>query len=191
MNPMKIFGVDVSPQMIEKAKRYSSKDAINSRIEFHVGDCSQELNLGQFDYVFSSHLLNYGFTLEILEKFAESSYKSTKPGGCCCGLMVNPNQDPQSFGLICKYGFETIKVDDFVNRVKFFDGPASEGKFQFEVSNYIWKREIHEECFKKAGFINFEWIKQELDEKYKDNEGFFDDYLKYQPFVLFKAYRPL
>lgn len=66
LNPSKLVGVDVSQTMIDLAIKECSSHPTYSKIDYHVRDCSQPVDLGQFDLVFSRHLLNYPQTKEIL-----------------------------------------------------------------------------------------------------------------------------
>lgn len=189
-NADKIYGVDISPQMIKKAKSLSFHNEKYDNIAYFAADCSTKLKIGQFDIVFSSHLLEYAETIERLEGFCESMFNSLKPGGFCCGLMDNGFLDPECFGLLRKYGFEFIRDNEKTQTVKFYHGDASTGRFLFQVINYYWPPEVFEQTFAKYGFVNFEWVNPTLDENYEDVDGFYDDYFKYPPIILFKALKP-
>lgn len=72
LGPSKLIGVDLSQTMIDLAIRDYKSNPRYSFVDFYVRDCSEPVDLGQFDLVFSRHLLNYARTKEILR----SSYFS-------------------------------------------------------------------------------------------------------------------
>ena len=189
-NAASVFGVDLSEKMIQKAKDIWSDNNKYSQIQFLTRNCAEPVKLGEFDLVYSSHFLNYAENKEALMKFVSSMYDSLKTDGFCCGLMVNGFLDPKNFSKISKYGFEFIRNSDQTQTVNLFSGnPNKGGEFLFSLKNYHWDPSVHEECFKKCGFKNFEWISPTLDNNYIDETGFFNDFFYNLPFILFKAHK--
>lgn len=80
LEPDELVGVDLSPEQIKLAESLSSKDPRYAKIQFAVKDCAQPLGLGQFDVVFSKHLLNYANNIETLKSMARAMFDATKPG---------------------------------------------------------------------------------------------------------------
>jgi SAM-dependent methyltransferase len=80
LEPEELIGVDLSEEQVKVAQQLSSKDPKYAKIQYLVRDCSKPLELGQFDLVFSKHLLNYGSTKEILNGMLTTMFNATKPG---------------------------------------------------------------------------------------------------------------
>ena len=183
--PDELVGADLSSEMVRLAIKRSNSEPKYSYIKFYVRNCLEPINLGQFDVVFSVHLLNYAYAKSDLIKFYQNMYDSTKEGGVCCGLLNSPfiNVLQLTPGLFRKYGTEYTRNADNINQdVDFF----FEDKHLFKVHGCVWPSEYHEECARKVGFKTFKWVQLTLDENYKDDEGFFDIYLNINPTVLFK-----
>jgi SAM-dependent methyltransferase len=189
LNPNELIGVDLSPAMIEHAKQlFSKENQSNSnfaKMKFYVKNCMEPLNLGQFDIVFSCHMLNYAHTREDLLKFYQNMSNITKYGGVCCGILDSPfvSRSDLTPGLYRKYNIDYEREEDDVNQsLSFYQGE----QLLFKVNECIWPSGFHEECAYRAGFKSFEWIAPTLDEHFVDKDGFFDTYLTKIPTSLFK-----
>lgn len=80
LDPDELVGVDLSAEQVKKAVELSASNEKYALIKYYVRDCSKPLELGQFDVVFSKHLLNYGTTKEVLNGITKSMFDATKPG---------------------------------------------------------------------------------------------------------------
>jgi SAM-dependent methyltransferase len=187
LNPTELVGVDLSPAMIERAQKVfsSSSNPNYAKMKFYAKNCMEPLGLGQFDVVFSVHLLNYAYVKEDLLKFYQNMFDTTKDGGICCGLFNSPfvGVDDLKPGLYKKYGTNYRRHPDNINQdVEFFYGD----QHLFTVKGCVWPSSYHEECAQKSGFKSFEWILLTLDTNYNDTEGYFNTYLATNPTVMFK-----
>jgi SAM-dependent methyltransferase len=191
LNPNELIGVDLSPAMIERAKKVFSSNEQHpnyAKIQFFAKNCMEPLNLGQFEVVFSVHLLNYAYVKEDLLRFYQNMSSMTKDGGVCCGLFNSPfvSRSDLTPGLYRKYNIDYERHEDNVNQsVHFYHGERR----LFTVNGCVWPSGFHEECAHKAGFKSFEWIALTLDEHFVDKDGFFDTYLKTNPTTLFKCFK--
>ena len=186
LNPEELVGVDYAETMINNAIKSSANDPRFSHIKYYVRDCMEPLNLGEFDIVYSSYLLNYGKKPDELLKFYKSMYASTKPSGLCCGLIMNVFLDRKEFNepeRYKKYGLEYNRHEngELLDIKLFYDN-----KHLFDLRNWIWPSQVHEECARKAGFKKMEWVEPILDPAFDDKDGFFDTFLKYSPIVFYK-----
>ena len=98
-----VIGVDISAKMIELAKLEESRAALG--IEYIVGDVIELGQIGNFDLVVASYLLNYAQTADQLLKMCQSIYSNLKPGGRFVTMNDNSEQTPDSYLKTEKYGF--------------------------------------------------------------------------------------
>eukprot|EP01126_Amoeba_proteus_P003819 TRINITY_DN1128_c0_g1_i1.p1 TRINITY_DN1128_c0_g1~~TRINITY_DN1128_c0_g1_i1.p1 ORF type:complete len:196 (-),score=0.72 TRINITY_DN1128_c0_g1_i1:75-662(-) len=191
LEPEELIGVDISESQVKRAIQVyaNNPNPYYAKMKFYAKNCQEPLNLGQFDVVFSVHLLNYAYEKPDLLEFYSNMYEATKPGGICCGLINSPFITAEELNAPdrhIKYGIKYYRHADNIHQdVDFF----YEGKHLFGVKGCVWPGEYHEECALKVGFTKIEWIKPSLDETHDDQEGYFDIYLKYNPTIFFKAYK--
>lgn len=125
----------------------------------------------------------------------KSMFESTKPGGVCAGLMVNPHAiELNNFEKYYKYNLEFTRINDTEVYVRMFDGHAknAESKFLRDLHEWFWTPKVYEELFLKAGFDRFEWVELRLDESAApEHQEFYKDFFNPSIFTLFKATRPL
>lgn len=120
LEPDELVGVDLSDEQIQLAKKFSANDPKYTNIEYLVRDCSKPLGLGQFDLVFSKHLLNYCNSSELLNGMVSSMFDATKPGCLSNSSLID------IYLCIAKIKFKFWKV----KIKKFFD-------FRFYFSNTV------------------------------------------------------
>jgi 2-polyprenyl-3-methyl-5-hydroxy-6-metoxy-1,4-benzoquinol methylase len=89
----KVVGVDISQKMIELAREEETRKFQN--IEYILGDVLELGEIGSFDLVVASYLLNYARSPEELLKMCESIFANLKPGGRFVNIKNNPSQSPK------------------------------------------------------------------------------------------------
>ncbi|KAL9123800.1 MAG: hypothetical protein Q9217_006807 [Psora testacea] len=105
-----VVGVDISPAMIEEARRQSSSNSSNSSnsgvasapssisgtVDFILADCSKPTSYagGPFDLVFGAWLLNYAPDRAGLVDMFRNICLNLKDGGHFVSVTVPPAQDP-------------------------------------------------------------------------------------------------
>jgi SAM-dependent methyltransferase len=191
LNPDELIGVDLSPQMIDVATKLAVSSA--NKIKYLVRDCSQPIGLGQFDLVFSLHLLTHASTKDILLNMIKCMFDSTKAGGLCAGIMVNPFSLEEHFPKWYKYGLEYARKSSHELVVKLYDGDVRDGKFLIELNDFNWPPELYAEYFQASGFENFQWINLSLGDEFtasRNDRDFFQDVLDHPITIMFKATRP-
>lgn len=189
LNPAELIGVDLSPAMIDEAKRRFSRDPKYANIKLLVRDGCEPLGLGQFDVVHSSFFLSHAETREALEKMIQVLSEATKSnGGVCVGLITSPHFTADQYHKMNKYSIEFVKIDSEnpnKHRVRFHSGPVGEGTALCEVDQYSWEPELYERLFKSSGFGHYEWIMPRLfDESLKEH---FADFFEVNPYRIFRA----
>jgi ubiquinone/menaquinone biosynthesis C-methylase UbiE len=149
----KVVGVDISQKMIELAREEETRKFQN--IEYILGDVLELGEIGSFDLVVASYLLNYARSPEELLKMCESIFANLKPGGRFVTINNNPSQVPISYLKTEKYGF-----------IKSIDSPLIEGtpikytfinNHKFTFDNYYLSIPTHEWAFQSVGFKEVRW----------------------------------
>jgi ubiquinone/menaquinone biosynthesis C-methylase UbiE len=149
----KVVGVDISQKMIELAREEETRKFQN--IEYILGDVLELGEIGSFDLVVASYLLNYARSPEELLKMCESIFANLKPGGRFVTINSNPSQAPVSYLKTEKYGF-----------IKSIDSPLIEGtpikytfinNHKFTFDNYYLSIPTHEWAFQSVGFKEVRW----------------------------------
>ncbi|MDB9308265.1 class I SAM-dependent methyltransferase [Aphanizomenon sp. CS-733/32] len=149
----KVVGVDISQKMIELAREEETRKFQN--IEYILGDVLELGEIGSFDLVVASYLLNYARSPEELLKMCESIFANLKPGGRFVTINNNPSQAPISYLKTEKYGF-----------IKSIDSPLIEGtpikytfinNHKFTFDNYYLSIPTHEWAFQSVGFKEVRW----------------------------------
>lgn len=100
LQPDELVGVDLSPEQIKMAEKMSSQNEKYAKIKYLVRDCTQPLGLGQFDVVFSKHLLNYANSIETLKNMTRTMFDATKPGMNLFNLLYITNTSKKFSDLI-------------------------------------------------------------------------------------------
>ena len=149
----KVVGVDISQKMIELAREEETRKFQN--IEYILGDVLELGEIGSFDLVVASYLLNYALSSEELLKMCKSIFANLKSGGRFVTINSNPSQAPVSYLKTEKYGF-----------IKSIDSPLIEGtpikytfinNHKFTFDNYYLSIPTHEWAFQSVGFKEVRW----------------------------------
>jgi SAM-dependent methyltransferase len=150
-----VIGVDISGEMVALARASEKKNPLG--IEYHVGDASTVGQLGQFDLVLGSYILNYARSLEHLEAFCRMIHINLKPDGRFVGLNDNPANDPDHYAGYRKYGFVKSSPDprregDPVTYTMFLPDGSS-----FSFDNFYLAPETYQKAFDAVGFKSMRW----------------------------------
>lgn len=185
----RVVGVDVSEKMIELARQAEEKNPLG--LEYVVRDAGALGEIGSFDFVVASYLLNYAQTKEQLLNLCRNIFINLKSGGRFVSINNNPDQPPESFPITKKYGF-----------TKSISGPLQEGtpitytffragrKFNFD--NYYLSIETHEKVFRRVGFKEIHWHKIRVSPKglQEFGQAFWQDFIDYQPIIGIECMKP-
>lgn len=178
----RVVGVDNSEKMIELARQQEASVPLS--IEYIVGDVLELGEIGSFDLVVASYLLNYAQTKEQLLKMCHSIFANLKPGGRFVTVNDNSEQPPESYPTTEKYGF-----------IKSISSPLQSGtplKYTFSVDgekfsfdNYYLSRATYEWAFLSVGFKEVRWQKPLVspDGVSEFGQEFWQDFLDYAPMI--------
>ena len=94
-----VVGVDVSPAMIEEARRAVSSPHSATTIDFRIADCSKPASYegGPFDVVFGAWLLNYAPDGKGMVEMFRNVSLNLREGGRFVAVTPPPTQDPAAF----------------------------------------------------------------------------------------------
>jgi ubiquinone/menaquinone biosynthesis C-methylase UbiE len=145
----RVVGVDISEKMIELARQEEAREPLS--IEYIVGDALELGEVGNFDLVVASYLLNTIQNKKELLKMCQSVFVNLKPGCRFVTINNNSEQPEASYLTSEKYGF-----------IKSIDEPLGEGapiKYtifadgqKFILENYYLSKTTYEWAFRSVGF---------------------------------------
>eukprot|EP00835_Amoeboradix_gromovi_P005476 NODE_518_length_7331_cov_0.450913.p3 type:complete len:260 gc:universal NODE_518_length_7331_cov_0.450913:6752-5973(-) len=179
-----VVGVDISSEMIKLAKSQRSD------IEYYVADCTKmdELNLGKFDVISASFLLNYATSEHMLQEMIRNVKLSLVPNGRFVTLNINPFFMPNDYHYTEKYGYE-MKVSCRTSKPP--NGTAIDFKITnhgrcVEFTNYHMDGLLIKKLFEESGFT-FRYIETMVDDNGAMPNGFWDDWKSHTPVIMMEA----
>lgn len=182
-----VLAVDLSEEMICLAKQEEDRNPLG--IKYLASDASQMGIQGTYDLVFAAYLLNYAQSKEQLLNFCQVIYDNLKVGGRFVSINDNPMQSVETYHLCKKYGFDKCS-QEFRKQgspIAYTMHLPDETVFSFD--NYYFSPETYEAVFRTCGFKSFSWHPIRVSPKgiAEYENGYWDDLVKYQPFVCLKA----
>jgi ubiquinone/menaquinone biosynthesis C-methylase UbiE len=150
----KVVGVDVSQKMIALARAADLEERLG--IDYMVAD-ARDLNPGtKYDLAVAAYLLNYARDSDELAAMCRAVARCLKPNGRFVTVNSSPQCDFSSAPSYRKYGFETSVVGEFR------EGAPITWNFylddsQFQIENYFFGVETHENALRAAGFQEIHW----------------------------------
>lgn len=185
----RVLGVDISAAMIELARQEEAREPLG--IEYVVEDVARLGQVGDFDLVIASFLLNYAQTSQQLQAMCAVIAANLRPGGRFITLNNNPEQAIDTYERLKKYGFykstQAISLDEgtpitITIRV--------EGR-EFSFENYYLSPECHERALRSAGFQTIRWHALRLSPEGAQayGEEFWRDFLDTKPVLVLEATR--
>ncbi|KAJ8061085.1 hypothetical protein OCU04_010160 [Sclerotinia nivalis] len=174
-----VLGVDVSPVMIDQARRSRSGDSVS----FVRADCSIPMKYegAPFDIVFAAWLLNYAADREGLVDMFRNIAMNLKEGGRFIAITVPPSSNPIEFvnaeakARPLSEGGSGYLVSHHVRDVQdgiYFHvhGDTPVGDLDFEC--FHLKKEVYEEAAREAGLMgSLEWGVTVVPERYLRGGG--------------------
>lgn len=185
----KVVGVDISEGMIHLARETEKHRPLG--IDYVAADIKGMGRIGQFDRVIASYLLNYARTGEELFQMCRTIALNLKPGGKFVSINNNPDQPPESFPSMRKYGFSKRLSGGLEEGAVITYGFFREGQ-QFAIDNFYLSRRTHEQAFTRAGLQHVIWKKIQVSAEGINEHGVehWDDFLTFEPVVGIEASKP-
>lgn len=182
-----MIGVDISPAMIEEARRQgsavaSSPSSTSGTINFTLADCSKSTSYagGPFDLVFGAWLLNYAPDRAGLIDMFRNISLNLKDGGHFVSVTVPPARDPTASvnaelsarpppeGSGCLVYHVIKDVEDGI----YFHvhGDTEVGDVDFDC--YHLRKDVYEAAAREAGMKGeLKWGVTSVPERYLRGEG--------------------
>ncbi|MDZ7957927.1 MAG: class I SAM-dependent methyltransferase [Aulosira sp. DedQUE10] len=177
-----LIGVEISEKMIELARQEEAREP--QEIKYILGDVFEIGEIGSFDLVVASYLLNYAQTRKQLLKMCQNIFTNLKPGGRFVTINNNDSQSPSSYLSTQKYGF--IKsIDSPIIEGTPIKYTISAGEQKFSFYNYYLGTAIYEWAFRNVGFKEVRWQKPIVSPEGVEEFGqeFWQDFLDCMPIV--------
>ena len=154
----RVRGVDVSPEMIDTARRQEAAAPLG--IDYQVHDAMNLPHLSDFDLVTGVWLLNYASDEAAMTSMLRSIRRNLAPGGRFVGVTQNPRfafDGPPS----TQYGwtFNPLTRTEFGTRVDATAHTTPPIRFQAVFA----RAEVYSRCAVEAGLSEFEWHPLVLD----------------------------
>lgn len=181
-----VIGVDLSPQMIERAHTLDANSSLP--VQYQVGDVAQ-LDLGQtFDLVTAVYLLQYAATKTDLQKMFESVYRHLGANGRFFTVTGNPNLTPAHIAAQQAYGVDISINGDWTDGATIHNViHTPDGSVEFD--NYHWTQQTYEQLLQQIGFRQIQWHTMQIDPVGLERYGaeFWQPYQNYPAIVLLEC----
>ncbi len=147
-----VLGVDLSPAMIEAARREEQENSLG--IVYEVGDAATMAVFGSFDVATAVFLFNYAEDEQTLGRMVKSVAANLIPGGRLIAVVPNPDFVNGREDLL-PYGYSLEEIGkgprSLSVRMSFVVGE----KFSIEFTQ--WSRRAYEDALEQTGFTDVLW----------------------------------
>lgn len=147
----RVVGVDISAGMINLAKQQETNTPLG--IDYLCRDVLALGQIGEFDLVVASFLLNYAQTKEQLVDMCRTVYANLKPGGQFILLNENFNQAPSDFRGYERYGYAKRMAEPYQEGAV-ITYTMSTGAEELQFEGYYWSKATYQMAFAAAGFTD-------------------------------------
>jgi SAM-dependent methyltransferase len=140
----RVTGVDVSAAMLDVAR---TRGAPDDPIRYLRHDVAEPMDLGLFDIVTASFLLNYAATRDQLGAMCANIAKHLRPGGRFAGNLTNSDYDPDQphddrYGLTISWT-HPADGDELAFRLR--------SSTTISASCYFWSNDTYRAALHEAG----------------------------------------
>lgn len=153
----RVVGIDISDAMIRLARASEEQQPLG--IEYLHGDIADMETVGSFDLATAAQVLHYAPSQEHLGRMCRRIHANLKPGGRFVGVVGNLEMDPARLGPLNTFMRilppDPLREGDRVT-IEVNMGTA------LRVDIFYWKRSTYEQAFGAAGFVEFQWYRQEV-----------------------------
>ncbi|PSB23788.1 class I SAM-dependent methyltransferase [Stenomitos frigidus] len=187
-----VVGVDLAPKMIEAARTEEARAPLG--LTYMVEDVAALGNVGDFDLVVSSYLLNCLPTQALLRKACQTIFANLKPGGRFVTVNDNVQQAPETYALCERYGCMKSLAHPLEPGTSLEEGTpillsfSIEGQ-PFSFNNYYFSRTTYEAALQNAGFKSIQWHQPMLSPEAIQQFGrdFWNDFLEHSPITVIEC----
>lgn len=178
----KVLGIDLSEPMIDLAKKQESREPLG--VEYLVRDAVDLGQIGEFDIVIATFLLNHAQTKEQLLKMCQSVAVNLKPGGRFMALNHNLELSPEFYPKLEKYGrrqtMRGLREEGAPISVTLFNA-TEESTF----TDFYLSQATYEWAFQQVGLKEIVWhpLLVSPEDIQKFGQAFWQDFIDYPIFV--------
>ncbi|KGF73554.1 methyltransferase type 11 [Neosynechococcus sphagnicola sy1] len=185
----RVVGVDISAQMIALAQQAEATQPLG--IEYIVCDVQALGQIGDFDQVVASYLLNHAPTREQLLGMCQTIFANLKPGGRFVSINNHLEQPPETYGICEQYGFTKQISGDLREGTPITVSFPSEGSV-FSIEDYYLSQDTYECALQTAGFPQVQWHSLSISPEGLQVFGadFWQDCLDYPPIIGISCQKP-
>lgn len=182
-----VVGADLSQRMIDLASKQEDEDPLG--IIYRVDDARNSSAAAEFDIVVAAWLLVYARTRDELTQMCEGIASRIMPGGRFVTVLTNP--DVVTFGPkpdYRKYHFGVQAPSRPVEGAPIhitLHMPDTD----LLIENYYLPLDAYVTALDDAGFRNVTVHQPSLSPTAEDEQGYWDDFMKYPLFVLIECER--
>nr|VFK19531.1 MAG: Ubiquinone/menaquinone biosynthesis C-methylase UbiE [Candidatus Kentron sp. LPFa] len=151
----RVVGLDISEKMIELAMREERAGPLG--IEYMVRDVLELGQIGKFDRVVATYLLNYSRTREELSRMCRNIYLNLKPDGRFVTLNNNNDQSADFSPKLVKYGYTISIPEPLMEGAPITITQKMEGGEEVRFDNYYLSNATYESVFWEVGFKEMFW----------------------------------
>ncbi len=182
----KVLGIDLSEKMIELAKQQEMREPLG--VEYCVGDVLKLDQIGEFDLVTATFLLNHAQTQAQLLKMCQNVAVNLKSGKRFLAINHNLELSPECYPRLEKYGRrQTMKVPrqegtPIVVTIFNATGETTFIDFYLSQATYEW-------AFQQVGLTNIIWhpLRVSPDNLQQFGQAFWQDLIDYPTFVVIEG----
>lgn len=182
----RVVGIDLSAEMIDRAKAQDTALIAGGVVEYRVGDagCLEAADSNSFDLVTAVYLLQYAPTESALRGMVQGAFDHMANDGVALFVTQNPNvTDPQLIAQLEHYGVDIQLSPDRTDgtpakTIIYF--PDNAGSLTLD--HFHWTKETIDKNLKEVGFQVANWHNMEVDEVGMKKYGaeFWKPYLEYE-----------
>lgn len=155
-------GVDISQQMIDRAKR--TEMTRPRGITYQIGDITKLGRIGQFDRVTAVFLFPYAATKQELAAMFQTIYVNLKPNGKLVSLTVDPDLNEEDLSNFERYGLTFAAKAGLQDGTMMTATIAVAGGNPFTLQTYHWKKTTYESIIYGVGFQGIRWYPIQVSE---------------------------
>jgi toxoflavin synthase len=147
-----VLGVDLSPQMIDLARRQEEAEPIG--VSYLVADAAIEQKFGAFDLATAIFLFNYANDAETLADMVANVAGNLVDGGRLVAVTPNPDfvngrRDTLPYGYLT----EALSSNPLGVEVRM----SFTGESPFAIEFMQWRKSLYEKTLADAGFGDIRW----------------------------------
>jgi 2-polyprenyl-3-methyl-5-hydroxy-6-metoxy-1,4-benzoquinol methylase len=179
-----VVGVDISQEMIGLAQAAEHQNPLG--VKYLVADVTELGQIGEFDLVVSSYLLNHAPDQATLLKMLLAMQANLKPQGRVVAVTNNLAQAPETYHYCLPYGFSKTAQLPLIEGTPLEVGFILPDGTEFKVIDFYLSPQTYEQNFLQAGFKPIQWIEPEVSPVGMQELGadYWQAWLTYKPIII-------